>query len=294
MIWLSSLFVFSMIRMIPGDPALVMAGPGATMEQIEQLREIWGLKKPLYVQYVIFIQHAFTGDLGRSIYTGEPAFSEALNGLKYSGIIAGPAFVITFFLGLAMGVVSAVRYRTLLDQATMLVSVIGVSLPSFWVALILIAIFSVKMRWLPVMGTGSLAHIILPSLTLGTLMLPLVARSSRSSMLDVLSEDYIRTARSKGLMEKVVILKHGLRNALIPVVTIGGVQLGMLIGGAITTETVFSWPGIGRFLVQSIATRDYPAIQAGLLILITVIALLNFLVDLSYGLLDPRIRLSSE
>jgi ABC-type dipeptide/oligopeptide/nickel transport system permease component len=241
------------------------------------------------VQYGIFLQRALAGDLGRSIYTHEPALSEALNGLKYSALIAVPAFVITFFLGLAMGIVSAIKYRSPLDQVTMLLSVVGVSLPSFWIALIFIAVFSVELRWLPAMGAGGIAHTILPSLTLAILMLPLMARSSRSCMLDILSEDYIRTARSKGLGEKIVILKHALRNALLPVVTIGGIQLGMLIGGAITTETVFSWPGIGRFLVQAIATRDYPGIQAGIFVLVIVISFLNFIVDLSYGLLDPRL-----
>lgn len=284
-----SLVVFFMIRLIPGDPAQLLADQWATKEDIEQLRRDMGLDRPITVQYLIFMDRLLHGDLGNSVITKIPVTEEIAAKFPSTLKLAVIGTIIAVVIGTLAGTISAVRPFSIFDNSAMILALLGVSTPAFWLGLMFILVFSVRLGWLPAMGAATPKHLILPSLTLGLLTAGVIARQSRSSMLQTLQEDYIVTARSKGLRERVIVYRHALKNALIPLVTIVGLQFGHLLGGAVLVESVFSWPGMGRLLVDAIFTRDYPIIQGAVLMFAMVFALVNLGVDLLYGLLDPRI-----
>jgi len=285
-----SLVVFFMIRLIPGDPADLLADQWATEEDIEQLRRDMGLDKPITVQYLIFLDNLRTGDLGNSVITKVPVAEEIRARLPNTLKLAVIGTFIAVVIGSLAGIIAAVKPYSLFDNVSMVFALSGVSTPAFWLGLMLMLLFSVKLHWFPCVGADTPKHLVLPSLTLGLLTAGVIARQSRSSMLETLQEDYIVTARSKGLRERVVVSRHALKNALIPVVTIVGLQFGRLLGGTVLVESVFSWPGMGRLLVDAVFTRDYPIIQGAVLVFATTFALVNLAVDLLYGTLDPRIR----
>lgn len=285
-----TLLVFLIVRFIPGDPALLIAGDSATPERVAEIRHHWGLDRPVYVQYVTYMQKLVTGDLGVSIASNSAVSEEIVPRFAVTVKLAVAGTAAAVVVGLVAGILSAVRPYSWVDYITTALSLLGVSVPIFWSGLVGIILFSVKLGWLPSGGTGSLKHYVLPALSLGLFTAGVIARQTRSTMMDVLLDDYIRTARSKGVAERVVIWRHALKNALIPVVTVIGIQFGRMLGGAILTESVFALPGIGRFLVQAISARDYPVIQATVLMFAASFVLVNLIVDLLYGMLDPRIR----
>ncbi|TVQ37200.1 MAG: ABC transporter permease [Spirochaetaceae bacterium] len=285
-----SIIVFSIIRLIPGDPARAIAGVNATPQFIEQVRVRYLLDQPLYVQYGRFLTDFMRGELGNSIFSGRPVTTEIGERFPRTLLLATVSLVIATMLGVTAGIVSATRRNSLFDNASMLVALVGVAAPVFWMALMLQLLFAVQLRILPATGIGTLRHIVLPSITLGTASAALMARITRSSMLDVLRQDFITTARAKGLNERLVVYKHALKNALIPVVTVLGLQFGILLGGAVLTETVFAWPGVGRLLVDAILRRDYPIVQGTVMLLALLFVLINLVVDIVYAFLDPRIH----
>lgn len=314
-----TLLTFALIRLVPGDPIELLVGErGIDPARHAQLRAELGLDKPMLVQYGLYIGNVLQGDLGRSIVTKEPVLQEFLTLFPATIELSVCAILFAVALGVPMGIVAAVRRGTMFDYTTMAVSLTGFSMPIFWWALLLILFFSVNLGWTPVSGrisvlyffepvTGfmlvdsllsgeegafrsALRHLILPAIALGTIPLAIIARMTRSSMLEVLGEDYIRTARAKGLPPFRVVAVHALRNALIPVVTVVGLAVGILFAGAILTETIFSWPGVGKWLVESVRRRDYPVLQGGVLLVASVVILVNLIVDLLYGLINPRIR----
>ena len=285
-----SLLVFLIIRLIPGDPAVLLAGESATPERIEEIRHRWGFDKPLYEQYVIYLNRLIRGDLGTSIQTSASITSEVIPRFMVTFKLALFGTLVAIVIGLGAGILSGVRPYTIVDYLFTSIALLGVSVPIFWSGMLAIMLFSVKLQWLPSSGTGSFKHYILPAVTIGFFTAGVIARQTRSTIIDVLINDYIRTARAKGLRGSTVVLRHALKNAMIPVVTVIGLQLGRMLGGAILTETVFALPGLGRYLVQAIATRDYPVIQAIVLIFAASVVFINLLVDLLYGVLDPRIR----
>ncbi len=287
---LVSIFIFLFVHMIPGDPARLVAGEDATIEDVELVRKELGLDKPIVEQYVTYMKNLATGDFGKSLKTGREVSYEI-----------GERFMPTFWLtvwsmswavvaGLIIGVVSATKRNKWQDYLGMFGAVSGLSLPSFWLGLMLIQLFAVTLGWLPSGGMDSWKSYILPAFTLGTGVAAVVARFTRSSLMDVLKEDYIRTGRSKGLNERRITWGHGLRNAMIPVVTMTGLQFGFLLGGSVVIESVFSWPGLGKLLIDSVAYRDYPVIQAEMLIFALEFIIINLVVDLLYGILNPQIR----
>jgi peptide/nickel transport system permease protein len=313
-----SLLVFGFLRLIPGDPALVMLGERATQENINRVREQLGLNKPLYQQYLTFLGNALRGDLGRSVLRQEPVTQEIIRRFPATIELALSAMLVALIVGIPAGIISAVRRGSLFDMGGMLVALTGVSMPIFWLGLMLIFLFSVVLHILPTGGRmeasaqftpitnlllldtllrgnpqaflQTLRHLILPALALGTIPMAIIARMTRSSMLEVLNQDYIRTAHAKGLKERVVVIRHALRNAWLPIITVIGLQTGRLLSGAILTETVFSWPGIGRWLVDAIYARDYPIVQGVTLFIALLFVLVNLSVDILYALVDPRIR----
>ena len=313
-----SVLVFLMLRMIPGDPARLLLGEYANPDELTRLRAQLGLDQSYLTQYAIYLKNLLQGDFGKSVRTGAPIVNEIGVRLLATIELSLAAMVIATILGIAAGVVSSVKQYSIFDYVSMFLALIGVSMPIFWLGLMLIYLLSVKFPILPMMGritmgleappvTGlvvvdtliagplggfldSLRHLILPSFTLATIPMAVVARITRSSMLEVLNKDYVRTARAKGLDEMIVILRHALRNAFLPVVTVLGLNLGLLLGGAVLTETIFSWPGLGRYVVDSLMARDYAAVQSCILIFAVVMALINLFVDLVYVILDPRIR----
>jgi peptide/nickel transport system permease protein len=289
-IFIVSLIVFFLVR-LKGDPISVMAPPTFTSAQIEALREAWGLDRPLIEQYWVFLRRAVTGDFGRSVITGTPATELVLHRLAATLHLAGVASIIGLIIAVPAGVISAVRRNSMVDLVTTTLATIGTAMPNFWLGLILILIFSVSLRWLPSFGAEHPLSIIMPAFTLGTGLAAQIARLSRSAMLEALSQDYIRTARSKGLSERVVIWRHALRNSLIPVITAYGLQLGYLLGGAVVVEAVFAWPGLGRLIVEAISVRDITVVQAGVLWFAITFVLINLIVDLTYSIIDPRIEL---
>ncbi|MBL5768592.1 glutathione ABC transporter permease GsiC [Heyndrickxia sporothermodurans] len=289
-LFLVSIFIFLFVHLIPGDPARLVAGPDASLSDIELIRKDLGLDKSWLEQYINFITNIFHGDLGSSLKTKQPVLHEI-------GIRFMPTFWLTLWsmvwaviIGIIIGIISAKKRNKWPDYVGMFGAVSGISLPSFWLGLILIQFFSVKLGWLPTGGLKSWESYILPSLTLGTSVAAVIARFSRSSIMDVLKEDYIRTGRAKGLTEGKVIISHALKNALIPVVTMTGLQFGFLLGGSVVIETVFSWPGLGRLLIDSVSFRDYPVIQAEMLLFSLEFILINLVVDILYGFLNPQIR----
>ncbi len=285
-----SVVVFVAIRLIPGDPAQLMAGQAATQEVVQQIRQSLGLDQPLPVQYLYFLRNVVRGDLGRSLFNGAPVVEELAQRFPRTVRLAFASMAVASLIGIPAGILAATRRSTWVDTAVMLVALVGVSVPVFWLGLNLILLFSVRLQWFPSFGYETWRHLVLPSLTLGAASAAIVARMTRSAMLEVLNQDYVRTARAKGLAERVVVNRHALRNALIPVVTVLGLQLGTLLSGAVLTETVFAWPGIGRLLVEAVLARDYPIIQGATLLIAATFVVLNVAVDVLYGLLDPRIR----
>ena len=285
-----SLIIFVMLRMIPGDPAYLMAGEDATPEVVQSLREQWGLDQPLHVQYIVFLRNMLQGDLGRSIRSGRPAIEEIGDRYLNTLLLATFSLAIALSVGLFAGIVSGTKPYSLFDNASMLLALFGVSTPAFWLGLMLMWLFAVELPWLPAVGAGGIQNLILPSITLGAVVAATIARQTRSSVLEVMRQDYVRTARSKGVPENTVITKHVLKNAMIPVVTIAGVLFGTMLGGSIIVETVFAYPGLGKLLIDSISSRDYPVVQALIITYALVFAIINLAVDLSYSYLDPRIR----
>lgn len=315
-----TLAVFLLLRLIPGDPAIVLAGERATPDQIEALRNQLGLNQPLVLQYFAFLGNLLRLNLGNSLISGIPILEEIRTRWTATFELAIAAMLVAVLLGIPLGVLAAVNKNRWLDQLTMGGSLVGVSLPVYWLGLLLIYLFSITLNWLPPSGrigvesglnfqpiTGFyvldallrfnlpvlgdvLAHLILPALTLGTIPLAIVARITRSTMLDVLGQDYIRTAEAKGLPNRLVIFRHALKNALLPINTTIGLQFGTLLGGAILTETIFSWSGIGSWIYDGILARDYPVVQGGVVFVAIVFVLINLLVDLSYAFVDPRVQ----
>ena len=285
-----SLLVFAIVRLIPGDPARLLAGDFATDQIVDELRQKWRLNDPLPVQYAVYVGGVVRGDFGRSITTSTPILPELVERFLRTLELAVAGVVLAAVIGGAAGIVSAVRRSSLTDYVATALALTGISTPIFWSGLLLILLFSVRLEWLPAGGTGSLRHLVLPALSLGLFGAGVLTRQTRSGMLEVLGQDFVRTARAKGLPERSVVVKHALKNALIPVVTVLGDQFGRLLGGAILTETVFAWPGMGRYLIESISQRDYPAVQGAILVFAAAVVVINLLVDLSYGMLDPRVR----
>jgi peptide/nickel transport system permease protein len=315
-----TLLVFCFLHLIPGDPAVILSGERATPEQLAALRDKLGLNQPLPLQYLTFLKNLIRLDLGTSIISGIPIAAELRVRFPATLELSIAAMLVALVIGIPAGILAAVRRNSWLDNLTMTGSLIGVSLPVYWLGLLLIYLFAVNLHWLPASGRISvdagysfkpitgfymldallrldgaalkdiLAHLILPALALGTIPLAILVRITRSAMLEVLSQDYIRTARAKGVPELWVILKHAFKNTLLPVSTIIGLQFGTLLGGAILTETIFSWPGIGSWIYDGILARDYPVVQGGVVFVATAFVLINLLVDISYALIDPRIQ----
>ncbi|MDR7419165.1 MAG: ABC transporter permease [Armatimonadota bacterium] len=277
------------ITLIPGDPAALMLGEGATAEMVAKLRHSLDLDQPLAVRYVRYVSRVLQGDLGRSIREGRRVNEEIADVWPATAQLGLTALVIAVAVGVTVGVLSARWPYSLFDNAVRIFSLFGLSMPIFWTGIVLIVVFSLVLNWFPAGGRGTWAHLILPAITLATPTIAMLARMTRSTMLEVLREDYVRTARAKGVANRGVLTRHALRNALIPVVTVLGLQTGQLLGGAVLTETVFAWPGIGRMLVRAIFARDYVLLQGGVLVLAVTFVVINLLVDLSYAYLDPRI-----
>lgn len=285
-----TIIVFLMVRLLPGDPALFIAGENATPEEVENIRRQLGLDKPLHVQYYVFLSGLLRGDLGISTRSRLPVMKDIAIRFPNTIEISVLAMIFATSVGIAIGIISATKRYSIIDHAAMLVALFGVSMPVFWLGLLLMLFFSVYLHWLPAGGTGGGLNLILPSITLGAFSTAIIARTTRSSMLDVLRQDYIRTARSKGLKERIVIYKHALANSLIPVTTQIGIQFGTLLSGAVLTETVFAWNGVGRLLVLSILARDYPVVQGTVLIIALSFVFVNLATDILYTYIDPRIH----
>jgi peptide/nickel transport system permease protein len=295
-----SVVVFLVLHLSPGDPAEIMLGPQATKEDLERLRVELGLTEPLPVQYARWLGHVAQGDLGRSLWMKRPVLGEVLIRFKATLILTSTALLLSTIGGIALGVASATRPNSALDRLSAVASLFGISMPVFWLGIVLMVVFALWLGWLPASGMYSpygggdlrdlLAHLALPAVTLAAASVTIVARLTRSTMLETLGQDYIRTARAKGVVERLVVLRHGLRNALIPIVTVVGVQAGYLLGGAVLTETVFAWPGVGTLMVQGILARDFPLVQGCVLVVALCFVLVNLAVDLVYVWLDPRIR----
>ena len=286
-----SILVFSMLHLIPGDPVVAMFHTSSAYIDFDLIREQLGLNDPLYVQYWRFLSGALRGDLGQAIFMHRPVTTLIMQQLPYTVRLAALAAVFYISSGLFFGVVSALRVNSWLDNVLMAIAVSGLSIPDFWLALMLILVFSVKLGWLPVFRSDdSLKVLVLPAFVLGFRSSALISRMTRSGLLEVLGQDYIRTARAKGLAEQVVVIRHALKNALIPVITMMGLQLGGLLGGAVVVETVFARHGLGHLAVVAILQRDYPLAQGTVLFVATLYVLVNLIVDLAYAYLDPRIR----
>ena len=336
-----SIITFGMLRMIPGDPAMIMMGEHATPEEVAKFRHKMGLDKPIYVQYLRYMQDLLKMDLGRSIMTNRPVTQEISQRFPATFELTLGAMVFSTFFGVIAGIVAAYNHNSFLDVLIMFIALVGVSMPIFWLGLMLAYLFGFKLQWLPPSGrltvgiellplakawaleealkghdalhalldffsgfyvldallTGNwralwdvIKHLILPSVALGSIPMAIIARMTRSSLLETLNEDYIRTARAKGLYERTVLFSHALRNALLPIVTVIGLQLGFLLGGAILTETIFSWPGLGRLVVNRILARDYPSVQGTVIVIASTFVFINLIVDISYAYLDPRIH----
>lgn len=313
-----TLLTFSLVHLIPGDPVELLAGErGIDPARHAQMKAAMGLDKPLPVQYLQYITKVFKGDLGKSFVTKRSVLKEFMTLFPATLELSFCAMIFAILLGLPAGIIAGVKRGTVFDHSVMAISLTGYSMPIFWWGLLLILFFSVNLGWTPVSGrisplfwidadTGfmlidslrsdepgafksALSHLVLPSIVLGTIPLAVIARMTRSSMLEVLQEDYVRTARAKGLSPFRVIMVHALRNALIPVITVIGLQVGVLLAGAILTETIFAWPGVGKWIVESINRRDYPAVQGGILIIASLIIFVNLLVDVLYGIVNPRV-----
>jgi peptide/nickel transport system permease protein len=287
-----SVLVFVVLRVLPGDPAKMLLPEGAPQSAVDELNRHLGLREPLHVQYALFIRSVIRGDFGQSFQYRAPALRVVTERLAATAQLALTAMFLTGVVGVSLGIVAAVRRGTRYDFASTLFAVLGQSLPNFWLGIMLILLFGVALRWLPTSGFESWRHLILPAVTLAAFPTALVARLTRSSMLEILGRDYIRTGRAKGLAERAVVLRHALRNAAVPVLTVLGLQIGTLLGGAVITESVFAWPGMGKLVVDAIFFRDFPVVQTVLIFSATIFVLINLVVDLLYTVIDPRIRYS--
>ncbi|CAI8741730.1 dipeptide ABC transporter membrane subunit DppB [Brevibacillus sp. IT-7CA2] len=313
-----SIIVFSIIRAIPGDPALTILGEKATPQAIADIREALGLNNPWYIQYFDYMKDILSGNLGESLQTNAPISDEILPYLAATTELTIVSMLIAVFIGVNAGILSAWKQNSWFDYCAMLIALIGVSMPIFWLGLMEQWVFAQELKWLPSVGRDDsrnpveaithfyildtmiagqwdqlwevIKHLILPGIALGTIPMAIIARITRSSMLEVMRADYVRTARAKGLTQFWVVYKHALKNAMIPVLTVIGLQTGLLLGGAVLTETIFGWPGVGRYIVTAIGNRDYPVIQSGILVIATIFVLINLLVDLLYAYIDPRIK----
>jgi ABC-type dipeptide/oligopeptide/nickel transport system permease component len=274
---------------LSGDPVGLMLPQDATREQLEAMRRTMGFDDPIALQYLRFLTAALQGDLGRSIYSGEPVAMLILERMPATLELAFTALALALVIAIPIGVLAAVKRGSLIDTASMLVALFGLSMPHFWLGIMFIMFFSVHLGWLPTSGRGGIEHLIMPAAALGLSLIALFARLTRSAMLEVLSQDYVRTARAKGLSERLVVGKHALKNALIPLVTVIGMEFGFLLGGAVIIESVFAWPGVGRRIVQASLDRDYPVVQAAVMFLAVIFVSMNLLVDLLYVWLDPNI-----
>lgn len=285
--------VFLLLHLVPGDPAIVMAGERASPEQLERMREQLGLNDPVYVQYFRYLGNALQGDLGESVRNDRPVTREIFQSRYWITMqLAILSIMLAVVIGVTAGVISAVWRNTLVDTAIMLVALFGLSMPNFWLGIMLIFWFSVELLWLPAAGWGSIEQAVLPVITLGTAGAAVIARMTRSSMLEIINQDYIRTARAKGVREAIVINKHALRNALVPVVTVVGLQFGFFLGGSVLTETVYAINGLGRLMVSAINARDFPVVQGAVLVASLSFMFVNLLVDITYRFLNRRIELS--
>ena len=290
-LWGVTTLVFLAIHLLPGDPAeLMLAESGGSAESIAYLRTQLGLDDPLYVQYGRFLLNTLRGDLGRSIFTNRPVLQTILEQLPSTIELALAAMLVAIALGTGLGILAALNHNSWLDNACMTLAVTGVSVPIFWSGLLLILLFSSTLHWLPATGQGGLRHLLMPAVVLGFASSGTIARLVRSSLLEVLYKEYITTARAKGLSERLILTHHALKNALIPVITVVGLQFGFLLGGAVVTETVFSRQGIGRLILDAILWKDFPLVQGGVLLAAVTYTLVNLLVDISYAFADPQIR----
>ena len=283
--------VFSLIHLVPGDPAQAMLGDGASPQDIVELRTSLGLDRPLLEQYVTFLRHAITGDLGLSFRTGQPVTAMIVERLPATAELAIAAMVVAVVIALPLGIVAAVWRGTVADYGAMTFALAGVSIPNFWLGPLLAIVFAVELGWLPVSGRGTLVHLVLPAVSLGLALAAILARMTRASLLDELRELYVRAARARGVSRVAAVTMHALRNSLVPLLTIVALQFGAVLTGAVITETIFAWPGIGRLLIQSIGFRDYPMVQGCILLIAVTYVTVNLVTDLMYGVLDPRIRL---
>ena len=290
-LWGALTIIFIAIRIVPGDPAALMLGPTATMEDVEALQDKLGLNDSMVQQYVTFLGDVVRLDFGDSLWLNRPVTKSVTERITATARLAGVAMVIALVVSFPLGILAALHPRSLLDRLVSVISLLGQSVPSFWLGIMLILIFARQLRWLPSAGSTTWQHMVLPSITLAMPLIGILTRLVRSGLMDVLYEDYVRTARAKGLENRVVLQRHAMRNMLIPVVTVIGLQLGNLLGGAVITETVFAWPGIGRLLVDAIFQRDYPLVQASILFITASFIFINLLVDISYVYIDPRIKL---
>ena len=282
--------VFSLIHLVPGDPVQAMLGDSASPQDIADLRGRLGLDKPLWVQYGAFLKGAVRGDLGSSLRTNQTVTSAILERLPATFELAVAAMCVAAAIAIPLGILAAVRAGTRVDYAATTLALVGISVPNFWLGPLLAIVFSIELGWLPVSGRGSAANLVLPALTLGAPLAAVLARMTRASVIEELRELYVLAARAKGVSFARAVLHHAFRNSLIPIVTVFGLQFGALLTGAVITETIFAWPGVGRLLIQSIAFRDYPLVQGCILLIAVTYVAMNLLTDVAYGLLDPRIR----
>jgi peptide/nickel transport system permease protein len=279
-----------MVRLIPGDPARVIAGLTASDEEVTRMRIELGLDRSIAAQYAIFLGRLVRGDLGLSAVTRAPVIEEVATRMRPTGLLALSSIVLATLVGLTAGIVSATRQYSVWDYLVMTVALFGVSIPVFWLGIMLMLVFSVYLRWLPAGGYGGAGHFVLPTIALAAFSIAIIARMTRSSLLETFNQDYVRTARAKGVRKPAVILRHALKNALIPIITVIGLQFGALLGGAILTETTFAWPGMGRLLVSAISSRDYPVVQGIVLTFAIIFTAVNLTVDVLYAYVDPRIH----
>lgn len=282
--------VFSLIHLVPGDPAQAMMGDGASPQDVAELRKTLGLDQPLLTQYATFLRKALKGDLGKSFRTGQPVTTMVQERIPATAELAVAAMLVAIVIAIPLGVVAAVWRGTAADYGAMTFALAGVSIPNFWLGPLLAIVFAVELGWLPVSGRGTLAHLVLPAISLGLALAAILARMTRASLLEELNEPYVRAARARGVSRLAAITTHALRNSMIPLLTIVALQFGAVLTGAVITETIFAWPGIGRLLIQSIGFRDYPMVQGCILLIAVTYVTVNLVTDLMYGVLDPRIR----
>lgn len=288
---LVTLIVFFLMSITRGDPARIVLGESASLEEVEAMRESMGLNDPFIIRYARYVRDLFLhGDLGTSYKSGLPVMKEITSALPSTIKLSLAAIIIAILVGIPIGIISATKQYSLFDNITMILGLIGISMPVFWLGLLLILLFSVKLGWLPPSGLTSFKHVILPAFTLGTQSIAVFARMTRSSMLEVIRQDYIRTVRAKGQKESRITLDHVLRNALVPIVTVVGIQFGNLLGGAVLCETIFSINGVGRLMVDAIKQRDFPVVQGGVLFISLSFCLINLIIDIIYAFLDPKIK----